>query len=181
MRMSSMSPGATALAGLMRASLSSTLPHSIAAVASERVLKKRAAHSHLSMRNLSLSSLLSMVMRVRRVLHTPDQQGGAVQVVHLYRLLRCLIRHGEGAADEYRSGAHFGARLAPQPFHRHRREVGEHHVVLRQIASLQTAIPDAAPVHLAVAVAAQPDAQPAPQKRQRGGFHARSEEHTSEL
>ena len=55
-------PTATALAGLTRVSLSSTLPHSTASDASERVLKKRAAQSHLSMRFFSGSSLGFMLM-----------------------------------------------------------------------------------------------------------------------
>jgi hypothetical protein len=55
--MSSLSPIFTARAGLTLSPLSLTLPSSTAVVASERVLKKRAAHSHLSMRTLSISCI----------------------------------------------------------------------------------------------------------------------------
>src|SRR5690349_19375051 len=44
------SPVLRSLAGLVRSPFSLTLPPSIAACAADRVLKKRAAHSHLSIR-----------------------------------------------------------------------------------------------------------------------------------
>src|SRR3989338_6655278 len=85
--------------------------------------------------------------------------------------MRRLLRHGESTADKYRARAHFRTRLAPQPLHRHRREVGENHIVLCKVADSQILIPDAAPTHIAVVKAAQPDAQPTPQERQWSGFH----------
>src|SRR6202166_794447 len=51
---SNLSPLFRLRAGLARSSFQRTLPDSIASAASERVLKKRAAHSHLSMRTVSL-------------------------------------------------------------------------------------------------------------------------------
>jgi len=56
-----MSPTTTDLAGLTRTPLHNTLPHAKASTDKDRVLKKRAAHSHWSMRNLALSFFLSMV------------------------------------------------------------------------------------------------------------------------
>src|SRR3546814_5336252 len=55
MRISSSSPTVGSLLGLQRSQRQCTLPPSMAALASARVLKKRAAHSHLSRRTLSSS------------------------------------------------------------------------------------------------------------------------------
>ncbi|CAG9933670.1 protein of unknown function [Candidatus Nitrotoga arctica] len=46
---------------MTRTPLHKTLPHSKASTDKDRVLKKRAAHSHLSMRNLTSSFFSSRV------------------------------------------------------------------------------------------------------------------------
>src|SRR5215471_2587629 len=54
-RTSTMSPGRTSFAGLMRTPFRSTRPPVTASVGAPRVLKNRAAQSHLSIRTSSMS------------------------------------------------------------------------------------------------------------------------------
>ena len=62
-RMRNMSPGATSRETFTFWPASRTLPPSMAVLASDRVLKKRAAHNHLSIRTLLLPCSLSVNAR----------------------------------------------------------------------------------------------------------------------
>ena len=63
----------TVFAGLTRTPLRCALPPSTASAASERVLKKRAAHSHLSIR--SRSAPLSFVELFIKIFHRKGRKG----------------------------------------------------------------------------------------------------------
>src|SRR5437868_4876986 len=74
------SPSWSCFDRLARSPFTSTLPVSIAFAASARVLKKRAAHSHLSSRTLAISSELilalpEMRLRSQKIRETPYGQG----------------------------------------------------------------------------------------------------------
>ena len=58
-RMLTQSPGLMSLAGLATCSFTATRPLRISSVANERVLKKRAAQSHLSIRTLSMPGIVT--------------------------------------------------------------------------------------------------------------------------
>src|SRR5690606_31379946 len=64
-RITSSSPTLSSLLGLQRSPLQCTLPPSMAALANARVLKKRAAHNHLSRRTLpsSFSLIIQLCQR----------------------------------------------------------------------------------------------------------------------
>ena len=70
------SPISSSRLGLARWPLTLTLPPLTASLASERVLKKRAAHSHLSMRTFFGLSLESTVVEVVDLRATKNNQAG---------------------------------------------------------------------------------------------------------
>ncbi len=87
---STVSPGRTSFAGFTRAPPTWTWPPSTASVAAPRVLKKRAAHSHLSIRTASMRADCRRWSR-RRVRTAVESDG------------RCLL--GDGAVVRTRSSS----------------------------------------------------------------------------
>src|SRR6266478_589469 len=88
--MLSLSPRRMILLGLARAPLTATLPPVTAAAARERVLKKRAAQSHLSMRIGSLVSSISSSFTLRVIVCVLALR--PIKVGHVALLQQLVIR-----------------------------------------------------------------------------------------
>src|SRR5258705_3744160 len=84
-RIESASPTLTSFDGLIRSSRNLTLPATTAACASARVLKKRAAHNHLSMRTRSCGSLIHSLRRA--LLFDETREHRAVAISQLARVV----------------------------------------------------------------------------------------------
>src|ERR1044071_5489279 len=93
-----LSPRFSAFAGLARSPFTSTLPPPISSVASERVLKNRAAQSHLSSRTPSLSSFFVIVV-LTLAAFTPPPNALARHDRPLHPPLHSSARSGGGFAD----------------------------------------------------------------------------------